>query len=106
MSSEGLAENHQDDWDGPVLSRFPEKIPASDILLSEMDIDQRLEKLTERHEALAQTMELVVHMHEKNEALLEKSQTLIVQVIESVDSLARIAHAHENRITHLEDRQQ
>jgi hypothetical protein len=71
-----------------------------------MDIDQRLEKLTERHEALAQTMELVVHMHEKNEALLEKSQTLIVQVIESVDSLARIAHAHENRITHLEDRQQ
>lgn len=71
-----------------------------------MDIDQRLEKLTERHEALAQTMELVVHMHEKNEALLEKSQTLIVQVIESVDSLARIAHAHENRITHLEDRHQ
>ncbi|HSR07001.1 MAG TPA: hypothetical protein VLM42_07620 [Bryobacteraceae bacterium] len=71
-----------------------------------MDIDQRLEKLTERHEALAQTMELVVHMHEKNEALLEKSQTLIVQVIESVDSLARIAHAHENRITHVEDGQQ
>ena len=78
-----------------------------------MDIDQRLEKLTERHEALAQTMELVVHMqrkneeaNQKNEALLEKSQTLIVQVIESVDSLARIAHAHENRITHLEDRQQ
>jgi hypothetical protein len=44
-----------------------------------MDIDQRLEKLTERHEA---------------------------QVIESVDSLARIAHAHENRITHLEDGRQ
>jgi uncharacterized Rossmann fold enzyme len=71
-----------------------------------MDIDQRLEKLTERHEALAQTMELVVHMHEKNEALLEKSQTLIVQVIESVDSLARIAHAHENRIPRLEDGRQ
>ena len=67
-----------------------------------MDIDQRLEKLTERHEALAQTMELVVHMHEKNEVLLEKSQVLIIQVMESVNSLARIAHAHENRITDLE----
>ena len=78
-----------------------------------MDIDQRLDKLTERHEALAQTMELVVHMqqkneeaHQRNEALLEKSQILIVQVIESVDSLARIAHAHENRITGLEDGRQ
>ena len=75
------------------------------IRLSEMDIDQRLEKLTERHEALAETMELVVHMHQKNEealqrneallernqVLLEKSQILIENVIESVDSLARIA---------------
>jgi hypothetical protein len=82
-----------------------------------MDFDQRLDRLTERHEALAQAMELVVHMqqqneeahrrteeaHQKNEVLLEKSQILIVQVIESVDSLARIAHAHERRITNLED---
>ena len=75
-----------------------------------MDFDQRLDRLTERHEALAETLELVVHMqrkneeaHQKNEVLLEKSQTLIVQVIESVDSLARIAHAHERRITNLED---
>lgn len=74
-----------------------------------MDIDQRLDRLTERHEALAQTLELVAHMqqkneeaHQKNEALLEKSQILIVQVIESVDSLARIAHARESRITGLE----
>lgn len=85
-----------------------------------MDIDRRLDKLTERHEALAQTLELVVHMQQKNEeahqkneealqrneALLEKSQILIVHVIESVDSLARIAHAHENRITGLEDGRQ
>jgi hypothetical protein len=84
---------------------FREKIPDSDILPSEVDIDQRLEKLTELHEALAETMELVVHMHQKNEealqrneallernqVLLEKSQILIENVIESVDSLARIA---------------
>ena len=78
-----------------------------------MDFHQRLDRLTERHEALAQTMELVVHMqrkneeaHQKNEVLSEKSQVLIVQVIESVDSLARIAHAHERRITNLEDGRQ
>ncbi len=64
-----------------------------------MDIDQRLEKLTERHEALTQTVELVAHMQQKNEVLL-------AHVIESVDSLARIAHAHENRITGLEDSRQ
>jgi hypothetical protein len=78
-----------------------------------VDIDQRLDKLTERHEALTQTVELIVHMQQKNEealqrneALLEKSQILIVRVIEGVDSLARIAHAHENRITGLEDGRQ
>jgi flagellar biosynthesis/type III secretory pathway chaperone len=60
-----------------------------------MDIDQRLEKLTERHDALTQTMELVAHMQQKNEVMLGHA-------IESIDSLARIAHAHENRITGLE----
>ena len=78
-----------------------------------MDIDQRLDKLTERHEALTQTVELIAHMqqkneeaHQKNELLLEKNQVLIAHVMESVDSLARIAHAHEQRITGLEDRPQ
>ena len=67
--------------------------------MGKMDIDQRLEKLTERHEALTQTVELIVHMQEKNEVLL-------AHVIEGVDSLARIAHAHEQPITGLEDRPQ
>ena len=60
-----------------------------------MDIGQRLEKLTERHQALTQTVELIAHMQQKNEVLLG-------HVLESVDSLARIAHAHEQRITGLE----
>lgn len=90
-------------------SGFSKKNPALDILVIEMDIDQRLEKLTERHEALAESMELVVHLqrkneeaHQRNEVLLEKSQVLIVQVIESVNSLARIAHMHESRLSNLE----
>jgi flagellar biosynthesis/type III secretory pathway chaperone len=64
-----------------------------------MDIDQRLDKLTERHEALTQTVELTARMQQKNEVL-------IAHLIESVGSLARIAHAHENRITGLEDGRQ
>jgi hypothetical protein len=63
-----------------------------------MDIDQRLDKLTERHEALTQSVELIARMQQKNEVLL-------AHVMESIDSLARIAHAHERRITGLEDRQ-
>ena len=71
-----------------------------------MDIDQRLE-------ALAETVELIAHMqqknegaHQKNEILLEKNQVLIAHVMERIDSLARIAYAHEQRITGLEDRPQ
>jgi hypothetical protein len=64
-----------------------------------MDIDQRLDKLAERHEALTQSVELIARMQEKNEVLLG-------HVMESIDSLARIAHAHENRITGLEDQRQ
>jgi hypothetical protein len=36
----------------------------------------------------------------------QKNEVLLGHVIESVDSLARIAHAHENRITGLEDGRQ
>jgi hypothetical protein len=78
-----------------------------------MDIDQRLDKLAERHEALTQSVELIARMqakneeaHQRNEVLLEKNQVLIAHVMESIDSLARIAHAHEQRITGLEDQRQ
>jgi hypothetical protein len=43
--------------------------------------------LTERHEALIQSVELLVHSQHKNEQML-------AHVIESIDSLARIAHLH------------
>jgi hypothetical protein len=81
--------------------------------MARMSIDERLDKLTERHEALTQAVELIAHMqqrneeaHQRNEVLMEKSQVLIAHVMESVDSLARIAHAHEQRITGLEDGRQ
>jgi len=58
-------------------------------------IDQRLDRLTERHEALTQTVQIIAGMQRKNEVLW-------THVMESIDSLARIAHSHERRISHLE----
>ncbi len=71
-----------------------------------MTIDERLDRLTERHEALTQTVELMAHEQRewwgKNERWWEKNQVLMTHVLESIDSLARIAHTHEKRITDLE----
>ena len=68
-----------------------------------MNIDQRLERLTERHEALTQTVEIIAGMQKKNEEAHQKNEVLLAHVMESIESLARIAHAHEHRITRLED---
>jgi hypothetical protein len=68
-----------------------------------MTIDERLDRLTERHEALTQTVELSVHLHRENEEAIKKNQALLAGVIESIDSLARIAHSHERRISDLEE---
>ena len=79
-----------------------------------MDFEERLERLRERHEALTQTVELMIHLHQedhlkheaaltKHDEALAKNQVLMAQVLESIDSLARIAHAHERRISNLED---
>ncbi len=68
-----------------------------------MNIDQRLDRLTERHEALTQTVEIIAGMQKKNEEAHQKNEVLLAHVMESIESLARIAHAHEQRITRLED---
>lgn len=60
-----------------------------------MTIDERLDRLTERHEALTQTVELIAHQQAKNEVLM-------AEVIESIHTLAQIAQAHERRISDLE----
>ena len=63
-----------------------------------MTIEERLDRLTERHEALTQTVELLAQSQQKNEVLM-------AQVLESINSLARIAQAHERRISDLESHQ-
>jgi hypothetical protein len=64
-----------------------------------MTTDERLERLTERHEALTQGVELLaIETRELKEA--------IAQDAENIRALARIAEIQERRLTHIEDRQQ
>lgn len=63
-----------------------------------MTIEERIDKLTERHEALTQFVELMAHTQ-------KDQQTLMGQLMESIDALTRVAHLHERRISDLEDRQ-
>jgi hypothetical protein len=74
-----------------------------------MTIDERLEKLTERHEALTQTVELMVAesraMAAENRAGFErlgKVESILGQVVRSLDTLARVVELHEHRIDTLE----
>ena len=78
-----------------------------------MTIDERLEKLAERTEALTQSMELLTSMHLDNEKRFaaaegrheERFATITNNfevVLDSIKSLERIAGAHEARISHLE----
>ncbi|MGO9967524.1 MAG: hypothetical protein ACLPY2_09655 [Bryobacteraceae bacterium] len=64
-----------------------------------MTIDERLEKLTGRHEALTQTVELVSR---DIQALLVASR----QDGENIRALTRIAEIHERRLSGLEEGQQ
>jgi non-ribosomal peptide synthetase component F len=64
-----------------------------------MTIDERLERLTERHEALTQTVELIAAAQIKNDERM-------AELRDTMNRLANIIIAHEQRIEHLEDRQQ
>jgi hypothetical protein len=64
-----------------------------------MTIDERLDRLTERHEALTQSVELLA-------IETRELKTAIAQDAENIRALARIAEIRERRITHLENGQQ
>jgi ABC-type transporter Mla subunit MlaD len=81
-----------------------------------MNIDQRLEALTHAVEMLVQRQnshddnldrlfEMQSEQYTRLTNLQAKNEVALAQLMESVNSLARIAHAHEQRITNLEDLQ-
>jgi len=61
-----------------------------------MDIDERLERLTQRHEALTQTVELLT----KN---LSDMKVLVNDIVEGTARLLHVAEIHEKRLSRLED---
>jgi archaellum component FlaC len=73
-----------------------------------MNIDERLEALTERHEALTQTVELIAAMQRVNETRWQRDfgelRAAIQQDAENIRALARIAELHHERLGRLEDR--
>jgi archaellum component FlaC len=60
-----------------------------------MTIDERLDRLTERHEALTQTVELIA-------AELQTLRVLAQQDGENIRALVRLAEIHERRLTEIE----
>ena len=74
------------------------------------NIDERLEKLTERHEALIQTVELIAAMQRDSAARfdflsrdIQDLKTAAQQDGENIRALARIAELHHERLSRLED---
>jgi acetolactate synthase small subunit len=62
-----------------------------------MTIDERLERLTERHETLAQSVEVMTVMHRENEQRLG-------QIMDSMNRLINVVEAHEHRLDSHDDR--
>jgi hypothetical protein len=60
-----------------------------------MSIDERLERLTERHEALTQTVELMAAENQQRDRRLS-------EIMEGLARLLHIAEIHEHRLTNLE----
>ena len=60
-----------------------------------MTVEERLERFTERHEALTQSVEMISKDVQTLKGIAETS-------LASINALARIAESHERRITSLE----
>ena len=67
-----------------------------------MTIDERLEKLTERHEALTQSVELMIAEGRETSSRISALERLAQQDGENIRALARIAANRERRLTGIE----
>jgi len=67
-----------------------------------MTTDERLDRLTERTHAIAESLELVVMQVRDVGEQVRALGTYVQQDAESIRALARIAEIHERRLTHLE----
>jgi hypothetical protein len=72
-----------------------------------MTIDERLEKLAERTDAIAQSVELLTSLHMDSDRRYEerfaKTEEHMVQLIDTMNRLGNIVISHEERLDDLED---
>jgi hypothetical protein len=68
-----------------------------------MTVDERIEALTERHEALTQTVEHLAIESAKHDRQIGELARIAMTAHESINSLLRIVESHEHRVTALED---
>jgi phage shock protein A len=61
-----------------------------------MSIDERLDRLTERHEALTQTVEIIASMQKENEKLIDR-------LAGAITALVRIVEDHQRRLDNLDN---
>ena len=73
-----------------------------------MTLDERLERLTGRHEALTQTVELIVAENRQaaEELAAENKQRdrRLGEIMEGIASLLHVAEIHEQRLDRHDDR--
>jgi hypothetical protein len=67
-----------------------------------MTIDERIEKLAERHEALTQTVEIIASMQQANEQLISKVAVQLSKLGDVVGEILDIVKQHERRLGNLE----
>ncbi len=67
-----------------------------------MTIDERLDRLTERHEALTQTVEIIASMQKENEAQIHRVGERIDSLAGIVRDLVEIVRSHQDRLDSLE----
>ena len=71
-----------------------------------MTIDERLERLAERHEALTQTVELMIAENRERDRRIaaenRERDGRMTEIMEGIARLLHIAEIHEQRIERLE----
>ncbi len=70
-----------------------------------MNIDERLEAISTQLELLTHMQADTERRFQENERRFEKVVDLLAEVGSGIRALTRVAEAHEDRITRLEDRQ-
>jgi len=86
-------------------------LATGEAILSTPNIDERLDRLTERHEALTQTVELMAaemrdtrHLMDRVVNNVDEMAAAIRQLAGIVTELSKIVGTHETRIQRLEDK--